>query len=112
MVGRMIANPEMVSLQDSRAMFFLLLNVDMTLKEYVSDTQNKQRLAAALNLATTSEVTCKHAYVMTGAKTSDPPKLESFFTKLSHEIVPKWLQNESLTTNDFVHTIREEYVVA
>jgi hypothetical protein len=49
---------------------------------------------------------------MTGARNPDHPKLESFFIKLSHEIVPKWLQNESLTTNDLVHTIREEYIVS
>jgi hypothetical protein len=112
MMGRMLQHPQMVSLQDSRAMFFLLLNVDMPLKEYVCDTQNKERLAVALNLTTVSEATGKHAYAMTGARTPDCPKLESFFVKLSSDIVPKWLQNQSLSINDFVHTIRNEYIVS
>jgi hypothetical protein len=107
-----LENPETVSLQQVRALFFLLLNVDMPLKEYICCTQDKSLLATALNIVDVSTVTEKHAYVMTGAKLPDTRKLESFFGKLRHEVVPNWLQNEGLTLNDFVDTVREEYVIS
>jgi hypothetical protein len=111
-VRRMVENPELVSLQQYRGMFFLLLNIDMPLKEYVCDTQNRELLAAALNLTNTPETNGKHAYVMTGTKQAEPLKLENFFGTLSTQIVPNWLQNEGLTISDLVNTIREEYVVS
>jgi hypothetical protein len=109
---RMMQHPEVVSLQQCRGMFFLLLNVDMPLKEYVCDTQNKSLLAVALNLADASEVTGKHAYAMIGARQPDAPKLESFFLKLGQEIVPQWLQNETLGPNDLANTVRDEYIIS
>lgn len=103
---------EAISLQQVRVMFFLLLNVDMVLKEYVCDTQNHALLAAALNITDVSQVTTKQSYAMTGARQADATKLESFFLKMSREIIPLWLQNQGLGINDLVTTLREEYLVA
>jgi hypothetical protein len=103
--------PQSVSLAQSRALFFLLLNVDMPLKEYVCDTFNKELLAKALNIPLT-DVASKQSYAMIGAHKADPPKLQSFFWKLSHEIVPNWMQNQGLTFSDLVETIREEYIIS
>jgi hypothetical protein len=83
----------------------------MPLKEYVCDTSNKDLLAKALNIPV-SDVSCKQSYVMIGAHTADKPKLQSFFLKLSQEIVPNWMQNQGLTFNDLVETIREEYIIS
>jgi hypothetical protein len=103
--------PQAVSLQQWRALFFLLLNVDMQMKEYICDTSQRALLALALNIPLT-DITSKHSYVMIGAYKSDPQKLQSFFLKLSHEIVPNWLQNQGLTFNDLVDTVREEYIIS
>jgi hypothetical protein len=110
-IFRVMNTPESVSLQQSRALFFLLLNVDMPLKEYICDTSDKNLLAKALNIPLT-DVASKQSYVMTGAHKADQPKLRSFFLKLSHEIVPSWMQNQGLTFSDLVETIKEEYIIS
>jgi hypothetical protein len=110
-IFRVMTTPESVSLQQSRALFFLLLNVDMPLKEYICDTSDKNLLAKALNIPLT-DVASKQSYVMTGAHKADQPKLRSFFLKLSHEIVPNWMQNQGLTFSDLVETIKEEYIIS
>jgi hypothetical protein len=103
--------PQSVSLQQSRALFFLLLNVDMTMKEYISNTRDRDLLAKALNIPW-SEIASKQAYVMTGSHKADKAKLHSFVLKLSHDIIPSWMQNQGLTFNDLVETIREEYIIS
>jgi hypothetical protein len=103
--------PQSVSLQQSRALFFLLLNVDMTMKEYISNTCDRDLLAKALNIPL-SEIASKQSYVMTGSHKADKAKLHSFFLKLSHDIIPSWMQNQGLTFNDLVETIREEYIIS
>jgi hypothetical protein len=102
---------ESMSLQKSRALFFLLLNVDMPIKEYLADTCDKGLLAKALNTPL-SDIASRQSYVMIGAHTADKAKLHSFFLKLSHDIIPNWMQNQGLTFNDLVDTIREEYIIS
>jgi hypothetical protein len=106
-----IQNPTVVSLQQYRALFFLLLNVDMQMKEYVCDTVDANLLAIALNIPPV-EIRSKQSYVMTGARKPSALKLESFFHKLSREIVPNWLQNQGAILDDLINTIREEYIIA
>jgi hypothetical protein len=110
-VSLMLTNPTSVSLQQTRAMFFLLLNVDMPIKEYICNTQDRSLLAAALNIPLT-DVKNKKSYVMTGAKNADAKKLESFFTRMHGEIIPMWMQNQALSCNDLVNTIKEEYIIS
>jgi hypothetical protein len=110
-IQHVMNTPQSVSLQQARALFFLLLNVDMLLKEYVCDTLNKSRLATALNTPL-PDLASKQAYVMLGAHKPDARKLESFFLNLSNTIVPNWLQNQALTFNDLVGTLREEYLIS
>ena len=110
-IFRVMTMQQSVSLQQSRALFFLLLNVDMTMKEYVCNTGSKELLAMALNIPL-PDITLKHSYVMIGAHKGDLNKLQSFFLKLSHDIVPNWMQNQGLNFNDLVETIREEYIIS
>jgi hypothetical protein len=83
----------------------------MQLKEYVCDTLDKHLLAQALNIPL-QDVTSKHSYVMIGAQKSDKQKLESFFLNLRNHIVPNWLQNQALTFNHLVETLKEEYIIS
>jgi hypothetical protein len=110
-IFRLMNTQQSVSLQQSRALFFLLLNVDMPLKEYICETSNKNLLANTLNIPL-SDVVSKKSYVMTGAQQADVKKLQSFFSKLSHDIVPNWMQNQGLTFHDLVETIKEEYIIS
>lgn len=99
------------SLQQTRALFFLFLNVDMQLKEYVCDTSDKKLLAMALNIQP-QNIGEKKASGMLGANKPPAEKLVNFFTSLSTQIVPTWMQNQSLTQTDLVNVIREEYVIS
>jgi hypothetical protein len=104
-------DPESVSLQKSRALFFLLMNVDMPTKQYLCDTTDRKLLAVALNILPV-DVDLTHSSVMLGAKPPSVAKLESFFARLSHEIVPNWMQNQSLILDDFVNTVKDEYIIS
>jgi hypothetical protein len=98
------------SLQKLRALFFILLNIDIQLKEYVCDTSNRKLFSEALNTPP-CDITSKKCYVLTGTRTGDAKKLSSFFIVLKNEIIPNWLQDQELTVSDLVNAIREQYII-
>lgn len=108
-----------------KALFFLLLNVDMVLKEYVCSPGCVKAFAAAMNVrrpaaaergkrkaADDDEPLARmHAWSMIGTRAMDPAKARRFFTVLHDSIVKMWLQDERLHASDLVQMVKEEYLV-
>lgn len=93
-----------------RAMFFLLFNVDMQLKEYVCDVGNESLYSAALNLESIDSRP-RHSYSMVGTRCICPRKAEGFMRNLK-PVIDHWLSNEALNCSDLITKIKEEYLVS
>jgi hypothetical protein len=108
-----------------KALFFLFLNVDMVLKEYVCNPCDKKAFATAMNIkykgsggssgcpaAEQAKVLQRmHAWSMVGTRPIHDAKARRFFTALHDRIVCAWLQDERLQPSDLVHMVKEEYLV-
>ncbi len=113
-----------------KALFFLLLNVDMVLKEYVCNPGCVKAFAAAMNIISHAnqekaaetkkrrlddsqqqQLARLHAWSMLGTRPMDPAKARRFFTVLHDSIVKMWLQDERLHASDLVQMVKEEYLV-
>lgn len=100
-----------------KALFFLFLNVDMVLKEYVCAPGSRAAFAAAMNIKLSPNskddgLEKLHAWSMVGTKQMDAAKARGFFRVLHDKLVKNWLQDERLTASDFVRMVRDEYLVA
>lgn len=96
-----------------KALFFLFLNVDMVLKEYVCNPASKQAFAAAMNVKPSAAGLDRlHSWSMIGTKQIAAAKARGFFKALHDKIVKSWLQDERLTPSDLVRMVRDEYLVA
>jgi hypothetical protein len=105
-----------------RALFFLFLNVDMVLKEYVCNPCDKKAFATAMNIKYKgggSNISAEqlkilqrmHAWSMVGTRPMHDAKARRFFTTLHDKIVCEWLQDERLHPSDLMHMVKEEYLV-
>lgn len=104
---------------DVKALFFLLLNVDMVLKEYVCKPGCIKAFSAAMNIrkkgtdaAARAQLEKMHAWSMMGMRALDPAKGTRFFTVLNGSLVKMWLQDERLLARDLLQMVRSEYLVS
>ena len=105
-----------------KALFFLFMNVDMVLKEYVCNPGCKKAFAAALNAkraaapegnsSSSSVLQRTHAWSMMGTRAMDPAKARRFFVVLHDSIIKLWLQDERLCASDLVQMVKDEYLVS
>lgn len=117
MMDKIIVNRQGIRIEASldmlKALFFLFLNVDMALKEYVCNTGSKAAFAAAMNMKQCDGRLDKmHGWSMVGTRPIQPAKARGFFTALHDRLVKKWLQDERLTPTDFVKMVKDGYLVA
>lgn len=113
LAGRSGGNTRATSADTLKALFFLLLNVDMVLKEYVCNPCSKPCFAAAMNVKPSCEgVDRMHAWSMVGTRRIQPAKARGFFKVLHDRVVKKWMQDERLTPTDLVRMVKDEYLVA
>ena len=105
--------PNAPAINQLLSLFFLFLNVDMPMKEYVCDPQDIQKFAAALNLAPNDNehVRQRHSYSMIATKPISHAKARIFFRSLKN-LAQMWLSNEQLGCADFVYQVRQEYLVS
>lgn len=122
-----------------KALFFLFLNVDMVLKDFICNPGNIRLFAAAMNIRipdphhihqhfhvaqpymqharapvkeSEQQVLEKlHAWKMTGTREMNPAKARSFFTVLNSKIIRMWMQDERLLARDLLQMVKEEYLV-
>ena len=120
-----------------KALFFLFLNVDMVLKEYVCNPGSRDAFCAAMNIKPTpggaalsgsssaagtrrqqqqqgAEDECMrklHACKMMSTAPVEPARARSFFVVLHDKIVRAWLHDERLHATDLVQMVKEEYLV-
>lgn len=106
---RLATDVDSVSADRLRAIFFLLLNVDMQLKEYVCDTGSMGLFAAALNLSD-ADAASRHRFSLVGTSCIAPDRMKHFIVQL-REVSNTWLSNETLTCSDFVRKVKSEYLV-
>lgn len=107
-----------------KALFFLFLNVDMVLKEYVCRPGCEKAFAAAMNVPLPSgagngcaqrklkAISKEHSWSMMGTKPMDPAKGRRFFTVLHDSIIKLWMQDDRLHASDLVQMVKEEYLVS
>jgi len=93
-----------------RALFFLLLNVDIQLKTFVSNTSSEELLSDAMNLKG-GIVKNTGLLEMCGSSQPSSEKLRSFFKILHAKIVPEWTQNQFCTYSDLSREIQQAYIV-
>lgn len=94
-----------------KTLFFLLLNVDMVLKEYVVDSASKAAFAAAMNVKPCTDGLVKlHAWSMVGSRPMSTGKARNFFVALQKDVVKQWLQDERRTPRDFMEAVTQEYL--
>lgn len=102
-----------VPLQTLKAMFFLFLNVDMVLKDYVCNTASKPAFAAAMNVKqSTKGLENLHAWSMVGTRPLNHGKAINFFIALHDNVVKKWLQDERKSAAEFVEAVKDAYLVS
>jgi hypothetical protein len=109
-ITELIGNEENHGIDTLRAMFFLLLNVDMPFKEYVCDIANTETYATALNL-NMADVTSRISYSMVST-IPIPPSRNLFFITGLKKIINDWMSNEFLTSSDLINKIKEFYLVS
>lgn len=96
-----------------KAMFFLFLNVDMVLKNYVCMPGSEEAFAAAMNAKAGAEgLTKLHAWSMVGTRPISAAKARNFFLELHRKVVKQWLQDERKTPRDLVDAVKEAYLVS
>ena len=102
-----------VSTDMLKGVFFLLLNVDMVLKEYVCNPGSKAAFAAAMNVRPSCEGLDKmHAWSMVGTKPIPACKARGFFKVLRDKVAKQWLQDERMTPADLERMVKDDYMVA
>lgn len=93
-----------------RALFFLVLNVDMPIKEHICDPRDRALYATAVGLpADSPQIERMHSYAMVGTRAMGHDKARRFMLELSR-LVRAWLSNEALTPSDLVGAIKQEYL--
>lgn len=105
-----VQNRNGIGVDRLRALFFLFLNMDMPLKEYVCDPGSVESFAAALNIPM-DEAVQRHSYSMVGTKPLSKEKARRFVLEM-REICKAWLSKETSTCSDFVGIVRQEYLVS
>ncbi len=104
---------EPVAIDTLKAMFFLLLNVDIVLKTYVCDTANKEAFAAAMNSKQNVEGLDKlHAWSMMGTRPICKEKAINFFVALHEVVVKKWLQDERKGPTELLEDVKDKYLIS
>lgn len=113
MVGEIVNRTEEVGINKLRALFFIVLNMDMPLKEYICEPNDVKLYSVAMGLPSSSknDVSLMHSYSMIGTKKMEPPKAKRFMLEL-RDSINSWLANERLTCSDLVTKIKEEYLVS
>lgn len=107
------------STDEVKALFFLLLNVDMVLKEYICKPGCVKTFSSAMNIKKSTENSMHqqklekmHAWSMMGMRGLDPAKGTRFFTVLHYSLVKTWLQDERLVARDLLQMVKTEYLVS
>jgi hypothetical protein len=102
-----------VPLDTLKALFFLFLNVDMVLKNYVCKTNSRDDFAAAMNMRRNSpDLNKLHAWSMVGTRAISQGKAVSFFVALHNVVVKQWLQDERRNPSDLVEAVKDQYLVS
>jgi hypothetical protein len=95
-----------------RALFFLILNVDMPIKEYICSPSDRGLYAVAVGLpAYSPSIEMMHSFSMLGTRPMGDERARRFMMELG-VLVRGWLSNEGLTPSDLVEAIKQEYLVS
>tara|TARA_Y100000389_G_C17171066_1_gene369176 strand:- start:46 stop:513 length:468 start_codon:yes stop_codon:yes gene_type:complete len=93
-----------------RAFFFMLLNMDVYMKEWMCKIDDEKLFAKAF-IVKEEDVRKLHAYSLVGTNNMCRGKALLFFTSL-RKIVQDWMSVEMLTACNFVERVKEEYLVS
>lgn len=85
-----------------RAVWILLLNVDMRVKELIVDPCNRKYQRNALQVAGVDMLAAEHYAVLSGMLKMDHGKARRFLTDLHDDLIPRWLQNEAMDVSNLV----------
>lgn len=114
-MAKALADGEGMGKDRMLALFFMLLNMDMPMKEYICNPSDKALFAAALNLSLkkndVTKIDTMHCRCMMGTKALEPEKARRFYRTL-RTAVCTWMATEILTPAHLVKEIREEYLAS
>lgn len=101
-----------VGMDTLRALFFLVLNVDMPIKEYICSPGDRGLYATAVGVPRDSpRLEAMHSYSVLGTRPMERPRARRFMLELGG-LVRAWLSNEALTPSDLMDKVKEEYLVS
>jgi hypothetical protein len=124
MMSHVMQNSASIAPDIVKALFFLFLNVDMVLKNYVCTPSSVDAFAEAMNIrvpkvnggnARKRQVEMlgrMHAWSMIGTRGMDHAKARRFFTALHDSVVRRWMQDERLNAADLVRMVKDEFLVS
>jgi hypothetical protein len=96
-----------------QALWIVLFNVDIPMKEYILDPANTNSFRLAMNITDPKVDIEKHpAVLMMRSLPLNRAKAIRFLTDLHDDGVPKWMQNEAINAADLVMTTKEIYLNA
>lgn len=101
---------ETMGMDRVKALFFMLLNMDMPMKEFIIDTANIHKFAAAINKKV-EDCTKIHSYSLIGMRPLSPEKATRFYPAL-RTTINTWMATEPLQPGQLVRNIREEYLIS
>lgn len=113
----MCADRGAVSPDRMRALFFLLLNVDMCLKEYICSPGNFDLYLTAFSFHDRGKredraaLQRRHLFATVGVEPMQEGKARCFMTSL-RRVVNDWLADEALSCADLIQVVKEEYLVS
>ena len=125
-VGKLLQEPEKAGTDSIKALFLMLMNMDMPVKEYMCSPGDPELLKGVLNwrgiLGTARSAKERReaedvlgerefAYSQLGLHALGPEKARVFFGSL-REVVKAWMASETLTPARLLRDVREEYLIS
>lgn len=87
-----------------KALWILLMNTDMKMKEVIVNPQDKKLMRECFN---NDEQTTR---VLSTLTSIDPAKARRFWVDLQEDTVPRWMENEAMTVSDLVKRVKDLYL--
>lgn len=87
-----------------KALWILLMNVDMKTKEVIVNPQDRKLVRECFN---NDEETAR---LLSSLTSIDPAKARRFWVDLQEDTIPRWMENEVMTPSDLVSRVKDLYL--
>jgi hypothetical protein len=112
MVEELLAEWQTICITRMQAVWVLLFNVDLPMKEYIMSPGNANVFKKTMGLDPAQECTQHPMRAMMRCQPLSPGKARRFITDLHAECIPNWIQNEMMGPLHLVTASRDIYLNA